>query len=181
MTGAPSWLFRSVPSVAPTHTLHHCNHWQDIRDLVLQMLHHQAGLEYRLVFVASFTSLTLSCSQNTHNIQKLVVLLVPGLTSTVLSLPPLPTSATKNPDLPIAIPLPLGPLSPVPSSPLDLPSSIDPCSEEAAALYGSIPFITRTFSHACPIRAPSDVSSMHSGLNTFFQAPVSGEEQKRRL
>jgi len=145
------------------------------------MLHHQAGLEYRLVFLVSLTSLTLSCSQNTHSIQKLIVLLVPGLTSTVLSLPPLPTSATENPNLPIAIPLPSSPPSPVPSSPPDLPSSIDPRSEEAAALYGGIPFITRTFSHACPTLAPGDSNRMHSVLNTFFQAPVSGEEKKKRL
>jgi RNA exonuclease 1 len=125
--------------------------------------------------------LTLSCSQNPHTIQKLVVLLVPGLTSTVLSLPPLPTSATENPNLPITIPLPPSPPLPTPSSPPDLPSSVDPRSEEAAALYGGIPFIARTFSHACPTRAPGDANRMHSVLNTFFQTPVSGEEKKRRL
>ncbi len=59
--------------------------------------------------------------------------------------------------------------------------SIDPRSEEAAVLYGGIPFITRTFSHACPTRASGDANRMHSVLNTFFQAPVSGEEKKRRL
>ncbi len=121
-----------------------------------------------------------SYSQNLHNIKNPVVL-VPGLTSTVLSLPPLPTSATENPNLYIAIPLPSSPPSPVPSSPPDLPSSIDPRLEEAAALYGGIPFITRTFSHACPTRAPSDVNRMHTVLNTFFQVPVSGEEKKRRM
>ena len=125
--------------------------------------------------------LTFSCSQNPHTIQKLVVLLVPGLTSTVLSLPPLPTSATENPNLPITIPLPPSPPPPTPSSPPDLPPSVDPRSEEAAALYGGIPFITRTFSHACPTRAPGDGNRMHSVLNTFFQTPVSGEEKKRRL
>jgi RNA exonuclease 1 len=119
--------------------------------------------------------------QNPQTIQKLVVLLVPGLTSTVLSLPPLPTSATENPNLPIAIPLPQDPLSPSPSAPPDLPSSVDERSEEAAALYGGVPFITRTFSHACPTRAPGDANRMHSVLNTFFQAPVNGEEKKRRL
>ncbi len=98
----------------------------------------------------------------------------------MLSLPPLPTSATENPNLPIAIPLPPSPPSTAPSFSLDLPS-IDPSSEEAAALYGGIPFITRTFSHACPTRAPGDANRMHSVLNTFFQAPVSGEEKKRRL
>ncbi|KAI0248416.1 hypothetical protein BJV78DRAFT_799137 [Lactifluus subvellereus] len=47
---------------------------------------------------------------------------------------------------------------------------------QAAVLYGGVPFISRTISHACPIRAPGD-----SVLNTFFQAPGSGEEKKRRL
>ena len=99
----------------------------------------------------------------------------------MLSLPPLPTSAIENRNVPISIPLPQDPLPPTPSSPPDLPASIDPHSEEAAALYGGIPFITRTFSHACPTRAPGDANRMHSVLNTFFQAPVSGEEKRRRL
>ncbi|KAH9958157.1 hypothetical protein BC827DRAFT_1362457 [Russula dissimulans] len=118
---------------------------------------------------------------NPQSVQKVVVLLVPGLTSTVLSLPPIPTAATANPNVPISIPPPSDPPTPTPSIPADLPSSIDPRSEEAAALYGGIPFIARTFSHACPTRAPGDSFRMHSVLNTFFQAPVTGEEKKRRL
>ncbi|KAN0141760.1 hypothetical protein V8E53_000222 [Lactarius tabidus] len=114
-------------------------------------------------------------------VQKLVVILAPGLTSTALSLPPLPTPATKNPNLPIPIPLPSDPPPPAVSDPPDLPSNVDPNSEEAAALYGGVPFITRTFSHACPTRAPGDATHMHSVLNTFFQTPVSGEEKKRRI
>ncbi len=136
--------------------------------------------EYMLVFIASLTSLTLSYSQNMYNIQILVVLLVPGLTSSVLSLAPLPTSTTENSNLPVTIPLPSSPPAPVPSPPPDLPSSIDPCSE-AAVLYSGVPFTTRTFSHACPTGASGDADQMHSVLNTFFQAPVSGEEKKRRL
>jgi RNA exonuclease 1 len=74
----------------------------------------------------------------------------------VLSLPPLPTSATENSNLPVAIPLPPGPPDPppMPSSPPELPFSVNPRSEEAAALYGGIPFVARTFPHACPTRAP---------------------------
>ncbi|KAF8496216.1 hypothetical protein F5888DRAFT_1706478 [Russula emetica] len=140
----------------------------DIRDLVLHIIADAPPPSWIRV-------------QNPHSIQKLVVVLVPGLTSTVLSLPPLPTSATENPNLPITIPLPPSPPPPTPSSPPDLPSSVDPRSEEAAALYGGIPFIARTFSHGCPTRAPGDANRMHSVLNTFFQAPVSGEEKKRRL
>ena len=88
-------------------------------------------------------------SQYTQVIQKLVVLLVPGLTSksTVLSLPLLPTSATKNPSLPILpIPLPSDPPRPTASNPPPPPSSVDPHSEEATTLYGGVPFITRAFS-----------------------------------
>jgi len=86
----------------------------------------------------------------------------------------------RDPNLPIAIPLPPSPPPTAPSSPLVLLSSVDPRSEEAAALYGGIPFITH-FSHAYPTCAPGDTNGIHSVLNTFFQAPVSGEEKKRRL
>jgi hypothetical protein len=93
----------------------------------------------------------------------------------------LPTSATKNPNLPIPIPLPSDPPPSTASEPPDLPASVEPNSEEAAALYGGVPFITRTFSHACPTRASGDATRMHSVLNTFFQTPVSGEEKMRRI
>jgi RNA exonuclease 1 len=99
----------------------------------------------------------------------------------VLSLPPLPTSSTENSNVPIEVPAPTNPLPSKRSQPVELPSSIDPRSEEAAAFYGGIPFITRTFSHTLPTRAPGDAIRMHSVLNTFFQGPVSGEEKKRRL
>ncbi|KAH9025150.1 ribonuclease H-like protein [Lactarius hengduanensis] len=140
----------------------------DVRDLVLHIIADSPPPSWIRV-------------QNTQSIQKLIVLLIPGLTSTVLSLPPLPTSATENPNLPIPIPLLSDPPPPTPSKPPDLPSSVDSHSEEAAALYGGVPFIARTFSHACPTRAPGDTTRMHSVLNTFFQTPVSGEEKKRRL
>ena len=74
-----------------------------------------------------------------------------------MSLPPLPTSATANPHLPLEIPLPG-------------PDSTD-----------GVPFIGKTFSHACPTRAPGDQTRMHSVLSAFFQSPVSGEEKKRRI
>ena len=44
-----------------------------------------------------------------------------------------------------------------------------------------VPFITKTFSHACPTHAPGDQTRMHSVLGAFFQSPVSGEEKKRRI
>ncbi|KAI9508061.1 hypothetical protein F5148DRAFT_1284472 [Russula earlei] len=140
----------------------------DIRDLVLHLTADSPPPSWIRV-------------QNPQSIQKLVVLLIPGLTSTVLSLPPIPTAATENPNVPISIPHPLDLPTSTLSAPADLPSTIGPRSEEAAALYGGIPFIARTFSHACPTRAPGDAFRMHSVLNTFFQAPVSGEEKKRRL
>ena len=120
------------------------------------------------------------CARNPQRIRKLVDLLVPGLTSTVFSLPPLPTSPTENPNTLIAIPLPPDHPPPSPSATPDLPSSVDLRPEEAITLYGGVPFISRTFSHACLSRAPGDVNRMYSAFNTF-QAPVSGEEKKRRL
>ncbi|KAF8462658.1 hypothetical protein DFH94DRAFT_28569 [Russula ochroleuca] len=97
-----------------------------------------------------------------------------------LSLPH-PTFAAEYPNVATAIPLTSDPPLPIPFPPPDLPSSVDPHSEEAAALNGGIPFITRTFSHVYPTRAPSDANRMHSVLNTFFPAPVCGEEKKRDL
>ncbi|TFK64826.1 ribonuclease H [Pluteus cervinus] len=98
---------------------------------------------------------------NALMIQKVVALLVPGITPELLSLPPFPTSATSNPNLPIPIPL--------------LPKA------SPDALSTTIPFIASTFSHACPTRAPGDQTRMHSALSTFFQGPVSAEEKKKRI
>ena len=53
--------------------------------------------------------------------------------------------------------------------------------EWGKATASCIPFIAKTFSHACPTRAPGDQTRMHSVLSTFFNGPVSGEEKKRRM
>ncbi|EGO25969.1 hypothetical protein SERLADRAFT_369315 [Serpula lacrymans var. lacrymans S7.9] len=94
--------------------------------------------------------------ENHRSIRKVVALLIPGLLPSFLALPPLPTSATANPNLPLSIPLPT-----------------DSSTE--------IPFIASTFSFACPTRAPGDQTRMYSVLSSFFQGPVSGEEKKKRL
>ncbi|KAH9922386.1 uncharacterized protein B0H18DRAFT_1018161 [Fomitopsis serialis] len=99
--------------------------------------------------------------ENPRSVQKVVAILVPGITPEIISLPPLPTSATANPNLPLPVPLP----------------SEGPVEGSSTGL----PFIGRTFSHACPTRAPGDQTRMHSVLNTFFQGPMTGEEKKRRL
>lgn len=109
----------------------------------------------------------------------LVVLLVPALTYTILSLPPLLTSATENPRLPIRMPLPSDPPY-NPSKQPKLPSFVDSLGR-AATLYGSIPFIAHTFFYGCPTRAPGDTIRMHCILNTFLQTPVSGEEKERHI
>ena len=101
----------------------------------------------------------------------MVTLLVPGLTPELLALPPIPTCATVNPNLPLSIPL------------LGATSDVGKEGEEEGwgkATAGCIPFIAKTFSHACPTRAPGDQTRMHSVLSTFFNGPVSGEEKKRR-
>lgn len=109
----------------------------------------------------SIKSHSLSISKNVNMIQKVVALLIPGITPEILSLPPFPTSATANPNLPLSIPL--------------LPPTLD------RATAANIPFIASTFSHACPTRAPGDQTRMHSVLSSFFTGPISGEEKKKRL
>lgn len=125
------------------------------------MRHHPAGFGLRYGhFILEFSSplTSLSLMQNHRSIQKVVALLIPGLTPETLSLPPLPTSATANPNLPLEIPLP-GPDS----------------------TNSNVPFIASKFSHACPTHAPGEQMRMHSVLGAFFQSPVSGEEKKRRI
>ncbi|KIM45581.1 hypothetical protein M413DRAFT_66110, partial [Hebeloma cylindrosporum] len=86
--------------------------------------------------------------ENANQVQKVVALLVPGLMPDLLSLPPLPTSATANPNLPISIPL---------LAPSTAPTSTSTASQSLAS---KIPFIATTFSHACPTRAPGDQTRM---------------------
>ncbi|KAF9526559.1 ribonuclease H [Crepidotus variabilis] len=102
--------------------------------------------------------------ENVNLINRTVALFIPGLTPEILGLPPLPTSAIVNPNIPISIPL----LPPTSST------------SDQVSLPGCIPFIANTFSHACPTRAPGDSTRMHSVLSSFFSGPVTGEEKKRR-
>lgn len=137
-----------------------CGIWYYIS---LQTHHRRIGSASRCV-VTYLKSIDINNTlQNANMIQKVVALLVPGLTPDLLSLPPLPTSATVNPNLPLSIPL------------------LSPADVGTGTSAASIPFIASTFSHACPTRAPGDQTRMHSVLSAFFTGPVSGEEKKRRL
>ena len=114
-----------------------------------------------------------------HSIQKLVVLLIPGLTSTILSLPPLPTSksATSNPDIPIPIPHSLDPAF----DPSDLPTSIDPHLEEAMVLYESMAVFHSPHTHFL-MRVPltpweTQYACTQSSRNLF--RPLSVARRKR--
>ncbi|KAJ2920031.1 hypothetical protein MD484_g489, partial [Candolleomyces efflorescens] len=120
---------------------------EEIRDLVLHLVADAPNPNWLRV-------------ENGTSIQKVVVLMVPGLTNQLLSLPPIPTSATSNPNLPLSIPL------------------HSPATTGTAA---AIPFVATTFSHACPTRAPGDQYRMHSVLSTFFSCPISSEEKRRRV
>ncbi|KAF7357922.1 Ribonuclease H [Mycena venus] len=66
---------------------------EDVRDLVLHLTADASPPNWLRINDSSL-------------IQKVVALLIPGLTPELLGLPPLPTSATSNPNVPIAIPLP---------------------------------------------------------------------------
>jgi RNA exonuclease 1 len=122
---------------------------QEVRDLVLHLIADGPTPNWLRV-------------ENGNLIQRVVVLMVPGLTNDILAIPPIPTSATTNPNLPLSIPLP----NPIVS---------------AGTAAAAIPFIATTFSHACPTRAPGDQNRMHSVLSSFFSCPVSAEERKRRM
>ncbi len=127
---------------------------------LLQMRRPRVGYELRYaVAPMRWHTFTDVLPQNPRSINKVVTLLIPGLTPELLHLPPLPTSATANPNLPLQVPLP---------------------QPDAAGSPG-VPFIQSTFTYACPTRAPGDQFRMHSVLNAFFQGPVTGEEKKRRL
>ncbi|KAF8444970.1 hypothetical protein L210DRAFT_3394720 [Boletus edulis BED1] len=118
-------------------------HVDDVRDIVLHIIADAPPPNWVKI-------------ENARSIQKVVTLLIPGILPDLLSLPPLPTSATTNPHIPIAVPLP----------------------NDSKTL---LPFIASTFSHACPTRAPGDQTRMYSVLGNFFQGPVSSEEKKRRI
>ncbi|KAJ7803799.1 ribonuclease H [Mycena olivaceomarginata] len=115
---------------------------EDVRDLVLHLTADASPPNWLRINDSSL-------------IQKVVTLLIPGLTPELLGLPPLPTVATSNPNVPIAIPLPT------------------PGSSSA------LPFIASTFSHACPTRAPGDLTRMHSILTAFFPRPHYGRRAEK--
>ena len=107
------------------------------------------------LFLIHNSYISSSPVQHARSIEKVVALLIPGILPSTLVLPPLPTSATSNPNVPLSIPLP--------------PESNTP-----------IPFIATTYSHACPTRAPGDQTRMYSVLSESFQCQVTGEEKAKR-
>ncbi|OJA14787.1 hypothetical protein AZE42_12824 [Rhizopogon vesiculosus] len=115
---------------------------QDVRDLVLHIIADAPPPNWVKV-------------ENARSIEKVVALLIPGILPSTLALPPLPTSATSNPNIPLSIPLPAESITP-------------------------IHFIANTYSHACPTRAPGDQTRMYSVLSEFFQCQVTEEERAKR-
>ncbi|KAK2461339.1 hypothetical protein APHAL10511_006866 [Amanita phalloides] len=132
----------------------------DVRELVLHL-------------VADAPAPTWLRTDNPQIIEKVVVLLVPGITSDLLGLPPVQKSATANPNLPLPIPL-------LPHVVSGSTSGTEDGEKGEIHLGTRIPFFASTFSHACPTRAPGNQTRMHSVLSAFFQCPVSGEERRRR-
>lgn len=146
-------------SLCQSFGLIHHRRRQDVRDLVLHIIADAPPPNWVKIQVRFFScsfSHASDTPQNARSIQKVVALLIPGILPDFLALPPLPTSATANPNIPVAIPLP-------------------------GDSKTSLPFIASTFSHACPTRAPGDQTRMYSVLGSFFQGPVSGEEKKKRI
>jgi RNA exonuclease 1 len=89
---------------------------------------------------------------NRTSIQRIVVLLVPGITPDVFDPPLRPQTNTSNPLLHIP----------------------------ETSTSSQLPFLSK-FLHAVPTKAPGDAQRMHSVLHGFFMGPVTGEERKRRM
>ncbi|KAF8644810.1 hypothetical protein AX16_008267 [Volvariella volvacea WC 439] len=134
---------------------HHAIGIEEIRELVLHLIADAPPPNWLRI-------------DNAHLITKVVALLVPGITPELISLPPIPSSAFVNPNLPQGIPLPSRAITPT-------------ASGTAMGLSPGMPFVASTFSHACPTRAPGDQMRMHSALSTFFNGPISAEEKKKRI
>ena len=117
---------------------------QDVRDLAL----HLTGQAQS----PSWLRIT-----NQTSIQRIVVLLVPGITPDVFNPPLSPQPNTSNPLLHIPL-----------------------VSQNQTSTSSQLPFLS-TFLHAVPTKAPGDAQRMHSVLHGFFMGPVTGEERKRRM
>ncbi|PVF98588.1 hypothetical protein CPB86DRAFT_774753 [Serendipita vermifera] len=100
---------------------------------------------------------------NRTSIQRIVVLLVPGITRDVFQ-PPLQRQANSN-----------NPLLHVPAA----AQSFFRTTPTPAPL-SKLPFLSM-FLHAVPTKAPGDSYRMHSVLHGFFMGPITGEERKRRM
>ena len=112
-----------------------------------------------------------------------MVLFVPGVLPEHINIASVPLS--RGSFTPVAIPLPpKSPSAAVEGQPVVVKTlfggtkEIVPQQKPAEGLR--LPFIARTFSHACPTHAPGDSSRMHSVMGAFFQGPISYEERKRR-
>ncbi|KAJ3484088.1 hypothetical protein NLI96_g5876 [Meripilus lineatus] len=134
----------------------------DVRDLVLHIVADApppswVRVKVRSIDIFHIHQALTTLQQNPQSINKVVAILIPGLTTDLLSIPSLPTSATSNPNVPIEIPSPI------------------------TSMSQGVSTIASTFSHTCPTRAPGEQTRMHSVLGTFFQVPVSGDIKKRRM
>lgn len=104
---------------------------------------------------------------NRTSLQRIAVLLVPGITLDVFTPSLRPGVNTANPLLHV----------PVVASGSPSRSSMN---AENIASSSRLPFLS-TFLHAVPTMAPGDQHKMHSVLQGFFMGPVTGEEKRRRI
>jgi hypothetical protein len=127
------------------------------------------------VSLIRYHTILLTGPQNTQFISKIDVLLIQGLTPTVLSLPPLPPPPRRTAIYQYPY---------IYHPPVNLrlcPNSLTFQFPRSAPGRGRCNYGTSHthFPNACPTRAPGDVMHMHSILNTYFHSHVSGEEKKR--
>ncbi|GAA6060288.1 hypothetical protein JCM10212_002929 [Sporobolomyces blumeae] len=114
---------------------------KDVRDFVLHLLANDKAQPWLLV-------------KNRSNVQRVVAVMVPGVTSTTLGIPQPPLST----NMPFSLTPPIG-------------SDLGP---------SKLPVFQKLFSHACPTKAPGEKNRMHSCYQMFTTCPLTSGEKDRR-
>lgn len=130
---------------------------QDVRDFVLHLFNEEKAQPWLYVKVRPdltllrLHDLTLRGPQNRSSIQKVVAVMLPGLTTESFGVPPPPGR---------------------PTMPFEMRAADGRASE--------LPIMQQLFSHACPTQAPGDKLKMHSCYQHFVSCPLTAGEKARR-
>ncbi|GAA5955424.1 hypothetical protein JCM3765_006773 [Sporobolomyces pararoseus] len=120
---------------------------KDVRDFVLHLLANDKAQPWLYV-------------KNRSNVQRVVALMIPGITPNTLGL--------AQPSLSTNLPFSL------------IPPPLLSSSSDDQVLKNELPIFKQLFSHACPTKAPGEKNRMHSGYQSFTHCPLTCGEKDRR-